>query len=242
MPNCAVCRSSFHSGSCPVCSTEAAHRVSPLALRAPSRTARRRMPAIDGHPMRPLVRASDGLVEGAIIQTHGPTTMPARRDLWRSACVVFVILLLLPVGVAVCALAIAVQLALRILLGFGRTGGHRSFLDDIIFFRGLEGLTRRPDPVPVYRHVVETELGQRSVRQEGEFIDGHAFVGHRVRFEGVFRQGTLVVHRGYNETLGVPLNFRPNSWRAMFAALLALVAIEYAVLFLAAGSALGPVG
>lgn len=242
MPICATCRSAFAGRSCPACAAPLVRSMVPTPrLRAGRPSA---LVAADaGVLARERRRASgwggNGTVAGVVVQTHGPTNMPAPADPWRMGCIALGILLLFPIAAALWLVVLAIRLVVGLIFGFGRSGGGRSLLDEIIFFRGMEMLTRRPDPVPVYRHVVDTDDGQRSVRQEGEFVDGHPFVGHRVRFDGRFRGGTLVVERAYNETLQAPLTLRGTPWRALLAALLALVAIEYATLFLVFGDAIG---
>lgn len=243
MPVCVRCRHAYAGRTCPACGG-AASGPPVLAARggaAHLAAARMHAPAPVAHGAHVVPgRAGADEVAGVVLQTHGPTNMPAPTDIWRLGCILLGIVIAIPIVALLWLPVLAIRLAIGLVFGFGR-GRGRSLLDEIVFFRGIELLTRRPDPVPVYRHVVDTDRGQRSVRQEGEFIDGHPFVGHRVQFEGRLRGGTLVVERGYNETLQTPLGLRPTPWRGMLIGLLAVAAIEYSVLFLvlAGGAGMG---
>ena len=225
MPACPLCRNSFEGDRCPVCGYVAARQ-----------TARPRPQAVLLPARRDSLRVeSQRVVEGTVIQTHGPAHVPAPADPWRWFGALLLFIALLPVIVAVGMVVFAIRLAFWV-LGFrnGRMGG-RSLLDELLIHHLLQTILRRPEQVPVYHHVVETDAGHVLVRQQGEFRDGRVFVGNRVRLTCRPRRGALVIEDGVNETLQATLSPDRSPWKAISVALVVVVVVEYCVLLGGAG-------
>lgn len=174
-------------------------------------------------------RWGSGVVAGTIVRTEEPRSMEGRRDRWALGCVLLMILAMLPFAVVAWFLATAFHVLMWIFgaigLGVGAGGG---LVAGLVLHYALERVLLRPEPVPVFHHVVEREDGgQELVRQEGDFEDGRVFVGNRVRFRGHRRNGTFVVDGGVNETLGAMLTRRRSGWRPAFLLLAMVVGTEY---------------
>jgi hypothetical protein len=182
------------------------------------------------------IRTAD-LVEGAVVQTHGPSQMRTPRSGWTIGSALLIVAALLPIGLVFWFVAFAFGLLLA-LIGFGRRAGGRGLFTEILVFQWVRVLFDRPEPTPVYHHVVRTADALVSVRQEGEFAGSRIILGHRVRLRGQRRGGTLVVRDGQDLTLDAELVRAPNVWRAVFVGLVVVVAAEYSLLFGMAGSLL----
>ena len=179
----------------------------------------------------------EAYLEGTVIRIDGPGQAEGRRDWWRVCCTLLLVIALFPLFAGVWALLTAWRVALGI-VGI-RLGGGRGLLGDIVAFHLLGNAFRRPEPVSVYHHVIDTGAGLVSARQEGEFQDGRIVEGHRVRLRGRRRGGTLVIEEGSNETLGTRLSFPASPWRPALALLLLLTSAEF--LFCAVLSSTSPV-
>jgi len=224
---CQVCGHRFDGleAACPLCRVPApGAEVSPLDAGA------RDLEGVVRGADRPVPRAVAPLrgrlagpgLQGTVLQTHGPTMVPGSRDGWRLGSTVLLATALLPLLLSVLALLTAARLALGI-AGL-RLGGGRGLLGEIMTFHLLGNAFQRPEPLPIYDHVVDTGSGLVSARQEGEFQDGRIFVGNRVRLHGNDRNGALVIEEGFNESLGTQLSFRPSPWRPAFFLLVLLIA------------------
>ena len=85
----------------------------------------------------------------------------------------------------------------------------------------------RTDTTPVYRGMVETEHGEeRQFLFRGPFESGNLVVGHHVQLTGTWREGTLIVTQGYDNTVrsAITTRFR-NRWKAFFFLLLFILCI-----------------
>jgi hypothetical protein len=204
MHTCQTCGHVFAGSVCPLCGTTVALTV-------------------------PAVLVAGDIVEGTVVQSHGPAHMEVRADPWKWGCALLALAAFFPIIFLLWAFVLAIRLSFWV-LGFGSGGRRgRSLLDELLFFHLFGTLFRRPEPVAVYHHVVEEPTGHTMARQEGEFIDGRVFVGNRVRFRGRRRGGTMIVRDGYNETLNARLTLRRTPWRAVFIALLLIAIAECAV-------------
>jgi len=164
---------------------------------------------------------------GTVIQTDGPSQAEGKRDFWRLASTALLVIIFSPLLVGVWAFLTAWRLALGI-MGI-RLGGGRGLLGEIVTFHLLGNAFRRPEPISVYHHVIDTGAGLVSARQEGEFQDGRIIVGHRVRLHGRHRGGTLVIEGGCNETLGTRLSHRVSPWKPGLVFLLLLTSAQFLV-------------
>ena len=214
MPNCSVCGTWFAQGQCPLCW--------PAVWSArPAQTALTRGIPVSTALALPTPYLGDDVVEGTVIQSSGPTHMGSSANWWKLGSGLLGFIALSPL--------VLVGIALRMVLSFVglRRAGGRGLLDEIFIFHGLGRILQRPEPTPVYHHVVETnDQRHHLVQQRGEFVDSRVLVGHRVRLEGRRVRGTLLVTRGVNLTLGAMLSPPGNPWRAGFFGLLVLLSIE----------------
>lgn len=241
MPTCGICRFSFRGERCPVCGTTA-RRLAPAAGTAPEPRAPDESLSVDlvtGPPAPrarpPAARAVARYAEpaipgnslaGVVVQMHA-SQQPAPRNGWKDAAIILVAVAILPVWLALAVAILALRLVLAILgLGSLSRSGGRSLIADVLFFRLLDGRSRRDELAPVYHYVIETSQGQAAARQNGEFTDGRIFVGHRVRLSGERRAGVLHIRGGSNETLGTRLTPPSNPWRMAFVMLAVAVAAE----------------
>lgn len=79
--------------------------------------------------------------------------------------------------------------------------------------------------VPTVRLTVQTLQGERAAIIKGELISGTFRRGDEVEIDGRWRNGTLVMQRGYNRTLRTCLVLRRDYWRFMLIGLLSLILI-----------------
>ncbi len=223
MPICNVCGRDFRADECPVCGTVpgTGPTTRPQFLPPVGATAQ-----VGPRPM-----LGDIQIEGTVIQTSGPTQMPRPRDPWRWSCGFLAFLIFFPVAVTIGLFFFTLSLALRI-VGFG-SGGLGS-MGSLFFYHLISGGQRRPEPIPVYHHVLETEAGRSLVRQEGDFRDGSIIVGNRVRLTCRSRRGALHIESGYNETLQAPLTRPRSPWQVMFWILMILIGSGLAYVWLVA--------
>lgn len=225
MPICTLCGTVFDIGiACPLCGrpVDDAEDAAPDVVREPGWGLAAPVQALAAAP-------THAEMAGTVSQTVGPLPMSPEPSGWKAGSLVLLVIGLGPLVILFAVIRLSLKLAFSI-MGFSGRGG-RSWLDEIFLFHGSSVFFRRSEPVPVYHHVVETEMGLIGVRQEGELVDGRIFPGHRVRFRGAFRNGTYVMASGsYNETLDTELNFRVPAWRTTFLILLVFVIVEFAVL------------
>lgn len=152
MPTCVSCRTEYTQGPCPLCwPAEWSSRPRQTALVPPA--------------MRPVVGylapfMGDGGLEGTVIQSSGPAHARPSLNGWKLASGLLGFIALSPLVLA----GIALRLALSI-VGLRRSGG-RSLLDEILLFHGMGRFMQRPEPVPVYHHVVETDDRRQHLAQQ----------------------------------------------------------------------------
>lgn len=222
MATCQVCRQPVDGDVCGVCGASAA-RAGALVP-----TSGAPIPEVAAPAVRSVPRAQGGEVMGTVVQSEGPIQTEARWNIWKAGCTLLVVAGLLPVVLAVALILVALKVAFWLISG--ARGGDRSLFDELLAHHMLGRALRRSDPVPVYHHVLETEEGTVSARQEGEFRDGRIFTGNRVTLYGRRARGVLLIDGGFNHTLGTALTPPGVRWKPIFFVLLALVAAEYALL------------
>lgn len=172
-------------------------------------------------------------IVGTVVETRGPVHAEPPIDLWRWGTGACIVIAVLPLWLVLSTLRIIFSVLL-LALGQRRRRRSRHTLDGAVAFHLGRLLGRRPRPLHVYHHVVETERGRYdSVRQAGEFRDGRVFLGHRVRFSGRRRGGVLHVSDGWDYTVSCSLRPASSPWRRRFCGSLLLTALEYGVLLLA---------
>lgn len=224
MPTCSLCRNVYTGARCPVCGQQAGSD-------GPQRVPSGRVPSPPAVPAEaapmPIVAAApvgraQGDLEGIVIRTHGPQQMKAPISPAKVCFGLLLCLALAPILFFLWLFKLSFRIAFGI-LGFGGRGSGRSLSDEIFMFHIAGTLFRRSEPIPVYQHVVETPGRLVSARQEGEFSDGRIFPGHRVRLNGRWRNGTLVIDSGQNLTLGTDLCLRRPAWGVLVGILLAVI-------------------
>lgn len=231
MAVCALCGSSHTNALCPTCGTPAPLTSASAAVQQLGSQAvavASASPAAGGSASID-VDDSDNRLSGFVTRVEGPRQMDPGFDGWRLGAVLLFILAVFPLWAAVWLTLFCLRTALRI-MGLGSSGGHRSFLDELLFHHMLETMFRKREPVPFYNYVVETSSGIRMARQEGEFDTAQPVAGHRVTLEGKPRQGVLVIQRGVDETSGVSFARPVKRSMVWFFVALFVVAAEFAVL------------
>lgn len=181
-------------------------------------------------------------IRGTIVRTDEARMVDGRRDGWAVGCVLAIVAGLVPVAIALWFVVMSLHLLLWVFgLGMVSLGGGCGLIASLLLHHILERALRRPEPMPVYHHVVEVEGHgqQKLVRQDGEFAVGKVYNGNQVRLHGRERGGVFVVTGGYNESLQVPLRCRQSGWRLVFVVLATAVMAEYVGLYLATSSARG---
>jgi len=166
-------------------------------------------------------------VAGIVRQLDGPLQVPKRPEPWKWASALMLFFAALPFLIVLWTLSIGLKLGLHFI---GLRGGGEGILRVLLLHQLLDTLLRRPEPTPVYHYVIDSDDQLVSARQEGEFQDGRVFVGNQVGLLGCDRNGTLVIHSGFNETLGTALTLERRPWRGICLLLMVVTAFEYLVL------------
>lgn len=172
-------------------------------------------------------------MSGVITGIEAPRMMPAPSNNWRIGTLILGGMLILPFLFCLWLTLLIVKLLLSFVFHTRSGPGGRSLMDEIIFYRGLELLMQKKEPIPFYHIILSTPSGKVMVRQEGEFEAGQPTVGHQSTFWGSRRNGVVVVAGGRDDTLGVEFRHKPNIYKFAFFALLVLIGIA-AMLLLSA--------
>ena len=140
-------------------------------------------------------------------------------------------LMFLPFLVAVFSISFVLWIALAI-LGFGtlsrdvspfniaNTINSFGILLAVIFPR-----VPQRNQVPCVRMTIQSSNGERPALIKGELISGTFRRGDEIELNGEWRNGTLIMHTGYNRTLQTSLNLRRDYWRFVLIGLLGLLTI-----------------
>jgi uncharacterized membrane protein len=72
---------------------------------------------------------------------------------------------------------------------------------------------QQANQVPAVRLTLQSSEGERPALIKGELISGTFRKGDQIELEGIWRNGTLFVQRGYNQTLRAAISIRGDYWR-----------------------------
>lgn len=79
--------------------------------------------------------------------------------------------------------------------------------------------------VPAFRFTVQNDQGERAAFIKGEMTSGTFRKGDELELDGEWRNGTLIVQRGYNRSLQTSIEIRGDYWRFALMAVLGLIII-----------------
>lgn len=236
MTTCTLCGLRFSITRCPRCGTPAAASpdAAPPTPGTPAPPAQAPLAAVptDRGAMNGLLGTS---IEGVVRQAHGPSPGPPRQNPWKAATLILAGVGLLPVLLVLLVLRLAFHVAFLILFRASLARGGRSLGGDLFSAALVRLFQPSAEPVQVYAYVIECGGGLLNARQEGDFLDGRIYAGHRVRLRGPSRGGTLLVRSGENLTLGTRLTLPRNPWTAAFFACAGLLSLLYYALVAAGG-------
>lgn len=77
--------------------------------------------------------------------------------------------------------------------------------------------------VPCVRMTIQSSNGERPALIKGELISGTFRRGDEIELNGEWRNGTLIMQRGYNRTLNTSIMLRRDHWRFILIGLLGLL-------------------
>ncbi|MDP8223905.1 MAG: hypothetical protein P9L99_11135 [Candidatus Lernaella stagnicola] len=230
MPMCRICGHEVQAGRpCPICGSHSASgsdrgvdrgdtvHERPVKRR-PTPTAESPTPDFSVEEEDEDTGKWSNLLVGDVVETKGPHNASPSFNWWKLGTILLLIIFLGPVILTLALVLFSLKLALMI-LGISRGARGRSWLDEILIFHVIGSAFRKPEPVPVYSHIVKRDNppGLVLAKQMGEFVDGQICQSNHVRLRGRSRRGTFWIDSGsYNETLDVTLNLESNPWRTAF--------------------------
>jgi hypothetical protein len=89
--------------------------------------------------------------------------------------------------------------------------------------------------VPAVRLTVQGPEGERPALIKGELTSGTYRRGDEIELEGCWKNGTLIVQRGFNRTLNTSIAIRGDYWRYVLIGLLGLITAALIIVIMRLG-------
>lgn len=178
------------------------------------------------HDRAPARSAHGGRVAGMVADEAAPATDTARMNRWKKRTAWAIALMLAPIA---CVVGLVWMLARAFDDSPRERGG--AGVGAIFGVQVIYDLLWGRRPSVSYRdYLVDAAHGLVQVRIVGALARGCLVVGHQVELAGHWDGGSLIVERGFNRTLGTPIRARGHGWKIVFAASMALLLAEYALI------------